>query len=114
MRAISQISSRRTPIHARSYATSTDATSSASTRSLLLTSGIALNLLLSSYLIYALTQLSQAQGKLEEHVGFGMDRIDECLNRIDLRNNETTGYFEKVSQKVEQLEAMEKGKNKKK
>lgn len=32
----------------------------------------------------------------------------QCLNRIDLRNNETTGYFERVSRKVKQLEDLEK------
>ncbi len=68
-------------------------------------------------------------GKIGESVDWGMDRIDECLNRIDLRNNETTGtvmhcstgeaakllltitgYFEKVSKKVDELERLQQGK----
>jgi hypothetical protein len=36
------------------------------------------------------------------------DRIDESLGRIDLRMNETTHYFETVSKKVDEMNALEK------
>lgn len=95
--------------------------------------GVLANIGLSGYLIYAIHQQGVKAKVLEDHLGFGMDRIDECvitltphanpkeigfvdnnrcLNRIDLRNNETTGYFEKVSAKIETMEALDKKKKK--
>ncbi|BFZ58067.1 hypothetical protein PYCC9005_005125 [Savitreella phatthalungensis] len=75
--------------------------------------GLGLNAILTAYVAYTANQLRQDLTKQQESLDFGMDRIDECLNRIDLRNNETTGYFEKVSKKVEELEKAEKAGKKK-
>ena len=54
----------------------------------LLLSGVGANLLLTSYVAYNQLGLHSRIDKQQESLDFGMDRIDECLNRIDLRNNE--------------------------
>ena len=54
----------------------------------LVSAGLGLNALLTAYVAYTTTQLQQDLKKQQESLDFGMDRIDECLNRIDLRNNE--------------------------
>ena len=53
-----------------------------------LVSGLGANLLLTSYVAYSQLALQARLDKQQESLDFGMDRIDECLNRIDLRNNE--------------------------
>ncbi|PRP87670.1 putative purple acid phosphatase 20-like [Planoprotostelium fungivorum] len=70
--------------------------------------GVGVNFLLTAYLVGRIEQIHQNQEKTFEKVNEGVDRINESLMRIDLRQNETTGYFEKVSQRVEKLESLEK------
>lgn len=70
------------------------------------------NAVLAAGLAYTAWAANRELAEMRKSLDFGMDRIDECLNRIDLRNNETTGYFETVSKKIEELERQE-GKKKK-
>lgn len=62
-----------------------------------LLSGLGANLLLTSYVVYGQTRLFSIVGKQQESLDFGMDRIDECLNRIDLRNNEYVAVAVSIS-----------------
>ena len=79
-----------------------------------LTGLIGLNVALSSFLIYQSYEVTKKLDKVNEHLDFGMDRIDECLNRIDLRNNETTQYFQHISEKVGYLDDIKAQKKKEK